>query len=781
MGPCRRGVGRSAYCQGMPTSTELATPRPDLAAEALAVLRELTGRPDADFREGQDIAITALVEGRRRALVVQRTGWGKSAVYFVATALLRAGGGGPTLLVSPLLALMRDQVSAAARAGVRAMEMSSANPTEWDGVAQRLLQDDVDVLLVSPERLTNPRFREELLPDLLRRCGLLVVDEAHCISDWGHDFRPDYRRIRDLLTHLPPDTPVLATTATANERVVADVAEQLGAGGVEVTTVRGPLARDSLRLGVLRLPTDRARWGWLSAHLDDLPGSGIVYTLTVAAAEETAALLGDAGHDVRAYTGRLDDAERRAAEEALRANEVKALIATSALGMGFDKPDLGFVVHLGAPSSPVSYYQQVGRAGRAVERADVLLLPGTEDLAIWQWFATSSMPRQDDAAAILGALRDADKPWSTPRLETVANVRRTRLELLLKVLAVDGAVERVSGGWRGTGQEWVYDAERYERVAQTREAEQRSMIAYARPADSPTTTCRMAFLQRSLDDPTATPCGRCDVCAGPWYPTEIPAKAAEAAAARLDRPGVELAPRAQWPTGVERLGVGVRGKIAADEAILNGRAVARLTDLGWGQRLRTLLGDDGLGHDAAANMLDREPPGIEEDPDAADDAAGGSGGSAPAPAAALTPGRSPDGPPDDPLLRACTQVLGAWDWERRPGAIVSIPSRRRSQLVTGLARGLGQLGRLPYLGELDLADGGPTGQSGGNSAFRLAAVWERFVVGPELARRITELGDQPILLVDDLADSRWTMTVAGRELRRAGATAVLPFVLALAA
>src|SRR3954469_18520365 len=363
--------------------------------EALAVLRELTGRPDAVFREGQDVAVAALVEQGQRALVVQRTGWGKSAVYFVSTALLRRRGTGPTLLVSPLLALMRDQVAAASRAGIRAVEISSANATEWDDVAARLAADEVDVLLVSPERLTNPRFREEQLPDLVRRCGLLVVDEAHCVSDWGHDFRPDYRRIRDLLGSLPPGTPVLATTATANERVVADVAEQLGAGGVPVTTVRGPLARDSLRLGVLRLPTDRARLAWPAAPLGDLPGSGIVYTLTVAAADETAALLRDAGFDVRSYTGRLDDADRREAEEALRANAVKALVATSALGMGFDKPDLGFVVHLGAPSSPVSYYQQVGRAGRAVESADVLLLPGPEDLAIWQWFATSSMPRQD--------------------------------------------------------------------------------------------------------------------------------------------------------------------------------------------------------------------------------------------------------------------------------------------------------------------------------------------------------------------------------------------------
>jgi len=742
----------------MTTAAPTSEAASSVHAEALAVLRELTGRPDAVFRDGQDAAVSALVERSQRALVVQRTGWGKSAVYFVSTALLRRRGKGPTLLVSPLLALMRDQVAAAARAGIRAVEISSANMTEWDDIAARLVADDVDVLLVSPERLTNPRFREEQLPGLVARCGLVVVDEAHCVSDWGHDFRPDYRRIRDLLGTLPAGTPVLATTATANERVVEDVAEQLGAGGVEVTTVRGPLSRDSLRLGVLRLPSDRARLAWLAARIGDLPGSGIVYALTVAAAEETAALLRDAGHEVRSYTGRLDDADRKDAEEALRNNEVKALVATSALGMGFDKPDLGFVVHLGAPSSPVSYYQQVGRAGRAVEHADVLLLPGPEDIAIWQWFATSSMPREDHAAAVLTAMADG-KAWSVARLETVADVRRSRLELLLKVLAVDGAVERVQGGWRSTGQPWVYDADRYGRVTRTREAEQRAMLAYAKPVDE--AECRMAFLQSALDDPTAAPCGRCDVCAGPWYSTDVPEAAAEAASAALDRPGVELAPRAQWPTGADRLGVDVKGKIAAGDQLEPGRAVARLTDLGWGQRLRTLLGDDGVG-----GVVDLEAPGIEEDPDAAFD---------------VPVQRSiSDVLPDDELMRACARVLAAWDWSQRPVAVVAMPSRRRPRLITGVAQGLARMGRLDYLGELSLAHGGPTGQPGGNSAFRLAAVWDRIVVGPELGERLAGLSG-PVLLVDDLADSRWTMTVAGRELRRAGAPAVLPFALALTA
>ncbi|WP_299034722.1 ATP-dependent DNA helicase RecQ [uncultured Pseudokineococcus sp.] len=722
--------------------TPVVAPSPSTASTADAaaeVLRRLVGRDDAVLRDGQGEAVEALVDRRARALVVQRTGWGKSAVYFVSTALLRARGAGPTLLVSPLLALMRDQVAAAARAGVRAVEISSATAHENDLALQALAADEVDVLLISPERLVNPAFAEQVLPDLLARTGLLVVDEAHCISDWGHDFRPDYRRIRDLLGRLPEGTPVLATTATANERVVADVAEQLSAPApgssqpVEVLTVRGPLARDSLRLGVLDLPDDAARLAWLAAHLPDLPGSGIVYTLTVAAAEDTAAALRASGHEVLAYTGRTDDADRREAEAALRENRVKALVATSALGMGFDKPDLGFVVHLGAPSSPVSYYQQVGRAGRAVERADVLLLPGREDRAVWSYFATASMPRQEDATAVLDALEGAQRPVSAAALEAVADVRRTRLELLLKVLAVDGAVERVRGGWTATGRPWVYDADRYAQVAATRTAEQESMVAYER-----TPECRMAFLQEALDDATAAPCGRCDRCAGPWYPVDLPDDAREAASAALRKAGTTLDARAQWPTGADRLGVPVKGKISADEQVGTGRALARTSDLGWGSRLRDLLGD------------------VSGDPERVRDVAV---------------------PPD--VLQACIPVLAAWDWARRPVAVVAMPSQKRPTLVQSLATGLAELGRLPYLGVLPATPGHPPARAGsGNSAFRLAGVWGAFGEADELVAQLPAGSDGPVLLVDDVVDTRWTMTVAGRQLRRAGVQ-VLPFALAV--
>src|SRR6266508_2844436 len=305
----------------------------------------------------------------RRVLVVQRTGWGKSAVYFLATRLLRDAGAGPTFLISPLLALMRDQATAAERVGVRAASINSTNVGDWRAIEDRIAADQVDLLLVSPEQLNNPGFAARVLPLLTRQAGLVVVDEAHCISDWGHDFRPDYRRLRTLLAGLRDGVPVLATTATANARVTADVAEQLGTAsdaGSGALVIRGSLDRESLTLGVLALPTAAHRLGWLADHLGELPGSGIVYTLTVAAADDLAAFLRSAGHTVASYSGRTDDAERRDAEADLLANRVKALVATSALGMGFDKPDMGFVVHVGAPQSPIAYYQQVGRAGRAV-------------------------------------------------------------------------------------------------------------------------------------------------------------------------------------------------------------------------------------------------------------------------------------------------------------------------------------------------------------------------------------------------------------------------------
>jgi len=687
----------------------------DLRADAEAVLATLAGT-DARLREGQWTAIEALVDQRRRVLVVQRTGWGKSAVYFVATALLRAAGAGPTVIVSPLLALMRNQVEAASRAGVHAATINSANVDDWEQVQQRVAAGEVDVLLVSPERLNNPDFRDTVLPELTASAGMLVVDEAHCISDWGHDFRPDYRRLRTLLAELPTGVPVLATTATANDRVVRDVAEQLTGG--DALVLRGSLDRDSLHLGVLRLPSTEHRLGWLAANLDTLPGSGIVYVLTVAAADDVAAFLRAAGHHVVAYTGRTETAEREAIEAALLANRVKAVVATSALGMGFDKPDLGFVVHVGAPASPISYYQQVGRAGRGVGRAEVLLLPGAEDRDIWAYFASLAFPAEPVVRRILDVLAATDRPLSTPALEAHVELNRTRLEVVLKVLDVDGAVRRVRGGWISTGTGWTYDAERYARIAEARRTEQQAMRSYV-----DTDGCRMEFLRRALDDPAAAPCGRCDNCTGHRRDADVPEQDHAAARERLRRPGVEIAPRKMWPTGMAALGVSVSGKLTAGEAADFGRAVGRLTDAGWGGRLRELFA-------------------------------------------------GPDSPVPPDLVDAAVAVLAGWDWPARPVGVVTIQSRTRPQLVASLAERITTLGRLPLLGQVSAAGTAP---SAANSAHRAAALL-RSLRAPELPAL-----DGPVLLVDDRVDTGWTLAVAARTLRLAGAPAVLPLALAATA
>ncbi|MBN4926628.1 ATP-dependent DNA helicase RecQ [Hoyosella rhizosphaerae] len=689
----------------------------DLRARADELLRKLAGE-HAQLRDDQWLAIEALVAHNRRALVVQRTGWGKSAVYFISAKLLRASGRGPTVIVSPLLALMRNQVAAAQRADVVAATINSGNITEWSAIHERIAGGEIDVLLVSPERLNNPDFRDQVLPHLARDAGLVVVDEAHCVSDWGHDFRPDYRRIRTLLTELEPNTPVLATTATANDRVVTDVAAQLGVGGDDETLIlRGGLDRESLHLSVLNVGGGARRAAWVAQHLNDLPGSGIVYTLTVSAAEDLAALLTDQGHSVAAYTGKTDTAEREQLESDLLNNEVKALIATSALGMGFDKPDLGFVLHVGAPSSPISYYQHIGRAGRSAQRAEVILLPAAEDRDIWRYFASVAFPPEESVKSVLAALR-TDRALSTPALEPLVDLGRSRLEMVLKVLDVDGAVKRVKGGWISTGAEWTYDYERYGRLSEARDSEQRAMLDYAELK-----TCRMVFLRRQLDDPllgtNPAPCGRCDNCGGARFSATISDSTTAATDARLSRPGVTLAPRKQWPTGMRSLGVALSGKIHTGAE--QGRAIGRLTDLGWGQRLRTLL-------------------------------------------------QQPDGPVDEDVVSAAVEVLKAWNWGQRPSAVLAMPHHTHPILTETLAQRLAQVGKLDFLGVLPRRANHPVANAH-NSAYRVAALHESWE-----PPHVAETG--PILLVDATTDTGWTFTVAAHSLRQAGAPAVLPFAIA---
>src|SRR5215203_1494799 len=599
-----------------------------LAEQAQGLLTTLAG-PAALLREDQLAAIQALVVDRRRVVVVKRTGWGKSAVYFLATRLLRDAGAGPTLLVSPLLSLMRDQIAKAEAIGIRAATINSTNLDQWRMIEAELAAGGVDLLLISPERLNNPKFRSDVLPDLARRVGLLVIDEAHCISDWGHDFRPDYRRLVRILDDLDPDIPVLACTATANERVMADVAEQLGATPL---LFQGSLDRESLRLSVLTIPSQAERLAWLAEHLPRLEGSGIVYCLTVGDADRVAAWLQSNGIDARAYSGRTDPEERLEIENALRTNQVKVVAATSALGMGFDKPDLAFVVHFQSPDSPVTYYQQIGRAGRALDRAEVVLLCGAEDRSIWEWFASTAFPPRDQVATVLNAL-EAGGPMSSGLLEEIANLSRSRLELMLKVLDVEGAVRRVAGGWERTDAPWSYDGDRHQRVAAARKAEQAAMVAYAS-----TDQCLMGYLRAQLDDPDPTRCGRCATCTGRRPSPQVsPALAAEAGRF-LAGQDLILRPRLQWPQGIG----GLRGRIPEELRLQPGRALATLGGPGWGPVVRELLAGDG--------------------------------------------------PVPDELLDAVVRVLGRWNWPERPTWVTFVPSRRHPKLVQDLAERIAEAG-----------------------------------------------------------------------------------------
>jgi ATP-dependent DNA helicase RecQ len=642
------------------------TQSPSLASTADVLRRVIAtmAGPDAVPRDDQLTAVTELVDHHRRVLVVQATGWGKSAVYWAATAALREQGAGPTLVVSPLLALMRDQIAAAERAGLRAATVNSTNVEEWGGVLADVREGRLDVLLISPERLANPSFAAQL-PGLLSSCGLLVIDEAHCVSDWGFDFRPDYQRLTRTLLSLAPGTPVLATTATANERVTADVAAQLGE---QTVTLRGSLARASLRLAVVPQLTVLERYAWVAEALRSLPGSGIVYVLTVAETERVTGFLRAQGLDVAAYSGQTQNREEL--EDRLRDNQVKALVATSALGMGYDKPDLAFCIHLGSPGSPVAYYQQVGRAGRALDDALAVLVPAEADERIWEYFATAGIPDEHQVERILDVL--GDEPKSVPALEAATGMRRGRLESTLKILAVDDAVTRRSGGWVATGQPWYFDEAKWAALRKVRAAEADLMRSFAHGEG-----CLMQFLQQALDDPDPQPCGRCSVCTGQLpEPGERPSREVVEAAARFFRgQDVVVEPRKIWASGLP----GHKGRIGF---LADGRALAFADDPAWTEELGRLW-----QRDEAA---------------------------------------SPE------VLAAMVDVLKRWSrsWQR-PVAVVPMPSRSYPRLIASVAQHLAEVGRLPLVDALVVSGPAPTADA--SSATRATDLLHTMTLRPGVA------------------------------------------------
>jgi len=588
---------------------------------------------------------------------------------------------------------------------------------EWRAVEDQIAADQVDLLLVSPERLNNPGFAARVLPLLTRQAGLVVVDEAHCISDWGHDFRPDYRRIAQILRTLGEGVPVLGTTATANARVVADVAEQLGH---DTLTLRGPLDRASLALSTVALPSAAERLAWLAEQLPQLPGSGIVYCLTVPETRRVAAWLHANGIDAHAYSGKDDPAERLVVEQVLATNACKVVVATSALGMGYDKPDLAFVVHYQAPDSPVAYYQQVGRAGRALDRAEVILLGGSEDRRIWEYFTTTAFPPRRLVDEVLGLLDDTKEPLGLAEMQRQVNLGQGRLDQLLKILDVEGAVRRVDGGYLRGDPGWVYDAERYRRVTTARRAEQAAMLEYLT-----TDVCLMVFLRRQLDDPElaglddhdAAACGRCQRCTGHGPPTTVRAELVAAAVRFLRDQDVTLAPRRQWPAGAP---VGSR-TIPETQRAEPGRALGEATDAGWGPLLADLL--------------------------------------------------THDQPLPDPVIEGLARLLGRWGWEQPPTWVTFVPSRIRSTLVGDLADHAGRLLGLPVHAVVQRVRPHARPQAElANSFHQYHNAHEAFAVTGTMP-------DGPVLLVDDVRGSGWTFTSVAGLLREAGAGPVHPLTL----
>jgi len=682
----------------------------------MQLLREAVGSPRAQFHPGQWEAIEVLVETRRpRLLVVQRTGWGKSIVYFIAAKLLREQGSGFSLLISPLLALMRNQIEAAQRIGIRAETINCTNAPDWPRTEAQLWANRIDVLLISPERLANEEFMTSFLLPIAARIGLLVVDEAHCISDWGHDFRPDYRRIFRILKTLPRNLPVLATTATANDRVVDDIAEQLGP---RLQIFRGPLVRESLRLENIRIPSQAGRMAWLATQVPRLEGSGIIYALTVRDTEHLAGWLRRCGIDARAYHAGQEDGECRQLEDMLLRNEVKVLVATVALGMGFDKPDLGFVIHFQRPASVVHYYQQVGRAGRAITSAHGILLSGAEDGEIADHFIRTAFPSAREARAVLDALEEAPAPLDRTALQRAVNLRPSKLDKSLKFLSLEWPppIERNGGGFVRAAVRWHMPVERIDRITSLRRQEQVRMDDYMTSGG-----CLMEFLARELNDPDAAPCGKCANCTGERLGAEYPEQLAEEARRFLEGLSLLIEPRKQWPAGVH-FGAETKNQIDINFQAKEGRVLCKWGDVTFGDLVRE---GKRVGHFS------------------------------------------------DRLVGAAAELIqGRWKPQPMPEWITCVPSRRHVDLVPDFTYRLAAKLGLPFVECILQVRNTEPQKSRQNSFQQVENLENAFSLVNGAVR------DAPVLLVDDMVDSRWTFAVLAWELLHGGAGLVFPFALA---
>lgn len=681
--------------------------------DALELLRSMIGT-DAQFRTGQLEAITQIVEKRSKVLLVQRTGWGKSIVYFIATRMLRERGSGPALLISPLLSLMRNQVDMAQKAGiVRCARLDSSNQDEWEKISERIIRNEIDVLLISPERLANEKFRQNILPNLSGGIGLFIIDEAHCISDWGHDFRPDYRRIIRILNLLTQNVPVLGTTATANNRVIADIQDQVGE---DVVIQRGNLIRESLHLQNIKMQNQAERLAWLSEIIPDLEGSGIIYCLTQRDTQMVTDFLRLNKINAKAYHAGLRES-RENLEDDLINNRVKVLVATVALGMGFDKPDIGFVIHYQKPGSVIAYYQQVGRAGRALEKAYGVLLSGEEDDKINDYFISTAFPKVDHIKQILGILENSDEGLTQGQIQKSVNASYTQIEKALKHLLIDGFISVEKSIYSRTLKPWTHDTERIEKVTQQRYYELKKMNEYMDHSG-----CLMEFLCSELDDLDARPCGNCAGCVGSFFPEKASDDSIHRAITYLKGDYHTFEPKKYWPAGI--INPAMRKKINPDHLHNNGCSLCYYGDSGWGMEV------------ARCKYKLNEY--------------------------------------SDKLVDASVELITSrWQPEPAPMWVTAIPSNRSKDLVPDFARRIAEKLNLPFKMVIAKTSETKEQKEMQNSYKQCKNVLNCFEICGTLL-------PGPVLLIDDILDSGWTLTVIGAMLRKAGSNEVFPFTLAAA-
>lgn len=698
----------------------------DIKGRALELLRNSLNNQAADFHEHQWESISTLVEDRSRLLVVQRTGWGKSAVYFIATALMREQGYGPTIIISPLLALMRNQIESAAKYGVRLGSINSSNINEQNtSTATAVVQDELDAIIISPEQLSKPSFNEDVLQPIADKVGLFVIDEAHCISDWGHDFRPDYKRIVNILPFLPVNMPVLATTATANQRVMDDVCEQLGDS---IKVFRGKLARESLYLQTIKFPKRSQRLAWLADILPQIEGTGIIYTTTTRDSEQVSAWLRFRGIEAWPYYGTLKGmsteesrARRLELEDALFENKVKALVATSALGMGYDKPDLAFVIHYQSPGSVVSYYQQVGRAGRAIPDAHGVLLSGDEDDDIQQYFIDQAFPKEWLVNKILSVLEDSGRSMSKVEIGRSVNGANGKIDAAIKFLCAESpapvaVVEQKPIKYARTVIDYELPHETIERLSELKEAEWRIMQDYIGHDG-----CLMEFLSNELGDMDVGPCGKCENCApNSALSAEYTHGTALAAAQYLENIFIEIMPRKRVDESLFPID-GLPRNLAAEGLIhQSGRVLCRWGEAGWGE---------------------------------------------------IAKNGKQDGAFNPRLVKASAKmILERWAPEPFPTWVTFVPSHQNPELVAGFAQQLADTLGLPCLDIVAKVKVNKQQKYMQNSKFRCGNLDGVFAIQQGVRA-------EPVLLIDDAVDSRWTFTVIAALLLRSGSGPVYPFAI----